>query len=372
MHVYIIGQTGTGKSTLLLNMALQDARNGHGFALIDPHGDLAASLAAALEQEALLWNVGDPASPFGYNPLTRTGEMLRPLVASGLLETLRKQWSDAWGVRMEHLLRHAILALLATPKTDIRDILRLFLDPAFRKRVLAYVEDVQVRRFWEHEYPSMNYKNAADGLAPIANKLGAFLSHPLIRRAICEPEEPLRFRAIMDNRQILIVNLSKGRIGSDIANVLGGLLVSGISHAAFSRHDMPVSDRTPFFLYIDEFHSFTTESLGDLLSETRKYNLGAILSQQHVKQNTDRVFASIMGNVGTIVCFRVGASDASVLAAQIDHHERRDLVTLPNYRAFVRLMIDGEPSRPFTTTTLPPPVMTERGFCEDRGSVKNA
>ncbi len=359
LHLYVIGQTGTGKSTLLLNLAYQDARNGNGFALIDPHGDLAASLAEMPDCDALVWNVGDPASPFGYNPLTRAGSLLRPLVASGLLEALRKQWSDAWGVRMEHLLRHALLALLSAPKADLRDILRLFLDKTFRGQVLDHVDDAQVRQFWLHEYPLMHSRSTGDGLGPIANKLGAFLSHPLIRRALCEPGEPLRFRTIMDSRKILVVNLSKGRIGSDIANVLGGLLVAAIANAAFSRHDVSEQDRAPFFLYIDEFHSFTTESLGDVLSETRKYNLGAILSQQHLKQSSEQVFASIMGNVGTVICFRVGASDASVLAAQINYAPSCELTTLPNYRAFIRMMIEGQPSKPFTATTVYPPGTSE-------------
>ncbi len=355
MHTYIIGQTGTGKSTLLLNMAVQDAEHGTGFALIDPHGDLADALSERCADTAISWDIADPNSPYGYNPLTRTSPALRPLIASGLIETLRKQWTDAWGVRMEHLLRHAILALLDTPSTDLRDILRLFLDSAFRKQTIAHIADPQVKQFWIREYPAMNYKKAADGLAPIANKLGAFLAHPVVRTALCEPKEPLRFRRIMDEGQTLIVNLAKGRIGGDITNVLGGLLVSAMTNAAFTRHDVPEGNRRAFFLYVDEFHSFTTETLADLLSETRKYCLGVVLSQQHTKQNRDTVLASIMGNVGTMICFRVGASDAPLLAAQLDYGEARDLVNLHNHHAFIRMMIDGEPSRPFTMTTLPPP-----------------
>ena len=354
MHTYVIGQTGTGKSTLLLNMALQDAHNGTGFALIDSHGDLARSLSARLAETAVAWDIADSESPYGYNPLTRTSPALRPLIASALIDTLHKQWMDAWGVRMEHLLRHAILALLDTPRTDLRDILRLFLDDAFRKRVLGHVQDMQVRQFWTKEYPAMNYKRAVDGLAPIANKLGAFLSHPVVRTALCEPNTPLRFSTMMDAGQTLIVNLSKGRVGTDISNVLGGLLISGITHAAFTRHDVPQAQRRPFFLYVDEFHAFTTETLADLLSETRKYRLGVVLSQQHTRQSADSVLASIMGNVGTVICFRVGARDAPLLAAQLDHPEPRDLVTQQNYRAFTRMMIDGEPSRAFTMTTYPP------------------
>lgn len=353
MHMYVIGQTGTGKSTLLANLAYQDAEAGRGFCLIDPHGDLAEGLAAELKDKALYWNVADPDCPYGYNPLTRTSWHLRPLIASGLIETLRKQWADAWGVRMEHLLRNAILSLLDTPRTDVRDILAMFLDREFRKSVLEQVTDPQVLQFWTQEYPAMNYKNAADGLAPIANKLGAFLSHPVIRKAVCEPEKPLRFRRIMDGRQILIVNLAKGRLGADVANVLGGLIVSGIALAAFTRHDSPEATRAPFYLYVDEFHAFTTETVAELLSETRKYRLGVILSQQHTQQSSPAVFASVLGNVGTNVCFRIGADDAPVLSAQLGGVDMRDLINMPNYRAFVRMMIENEPSKAFTMASLP-------------------
>lgn len=353
-HLYIIGQTGTGKSTLLQNMACQDARRGIGFCLIDPHGDLARSLAATIEDPLIYWDVADANSPFGYNPLTRTSPELRPLIASGLIEALKKQWSEAWGVRMEHLLRYAILALLEQPKTDLRDILRIYLEREFRAKVLANVTDPQALQFWHQELPAMNYKNAADGLAPIANKLGAFLAHPVVRKAICDPEEPLRFRQIMDQGKILIVNLAKGQLGADVADVLGGLLVSSITHAAFTRYTIPETDRRPFMLYVDEFHSFTTETIADLLSETRKYRLGITLSQQHTQQTSASVFASIIGNAGSMIAFRIGANDAPIMARQLGNVELRDLINQPNHRAFVRLMVDGEQTKAFSMTGHPP------------------
>jgi len=381
-HFYVIGQTGTGKSTLLLNMALHDAKAGRGFCLIDPHGDLANDLAGNIcsrhnssssglgdqswkqnsnaqlvtfteSTKPIIWNVADPNSPYGYNPLTRTSKALRPLVASGLIEALRKQWADAWGVRMEHLLRYAILALLELPQTDVRDILRIYLDSNFRREVIANISDPQVKQFWTKELPAMNYKNAADGLAPIANKLGAFLAHPVVRNAICEPEQPLRFRQIMDGGRVLIINLSKGQLGTDLANVLGGLIVSSIMHAAFTRHDIPELIRKPFALYIDEFHSITTETMADLLSETRKYGLSLVLSHQHSQQATPDVLASIYGNIGNIFCFRVGAQDAPALSMQLGNVEPRDLINLPNHHAFVRLMIDGAQTKAFSVETLP-------------------
>ncbi|SFM72774.1 AAA-like domain-containing protein [Shimia aestuarii] len=354
MHCYILGQTGTGKSTLLANMARQDASQGTGFCLIDPHGDLAKELATELGDAALYWDVANDASPYGYNPLTRTSPALRPLVASGLIDTFQKQWAEAWGVRMEHLLRQALLVLLDQPRADLSDILTLFLDRQFRTEALSRVTDPQLLQFWQKEFPAMNYKTAADGIAPIANKLGAFLSHPVIRRAICDPAEPLRLRRIMDEGQVLIVNLARGRLGSDIANVLGGLLVSSLIHGAFTRTMTPGHMRRPFFLYIDEFHSFTTDSLADLLSETRKYGLGVILAQQHTSQTAANVLASVLGKVGTMITFRIGAADAPMLSAQLGGVDTRDLINQPNHRAFVRMLIDGAPSPPFTMTALPP------------------
>ncbi|WP_146345657.1 type IV secretory system conjugative DNA transfer family protein [Phaeobacter marinintestinus] len=352
-HLYIIGQTGTGKSTLLLNMALQDAALGAGFCLIDPHGDLAEDLARRLGKRALVWRPFDPDCLLGYNPLTRTTSALRPLVTSGLITTLRHQWADAWGVRMEHLLRHAILALLDQPATDLRDIMHLFLNREFRKTVIAHIIDPQLLQFWTEEYPGMNYKTAADGVVPIANKLGTFLSHPVVRQALCEPIEPLRFRSLMDDGGILIVNLAKGRLGSDIANLLGGLVVSSLTHAAFTR-DLG-SPRRPFMLYVDEFHNFTTDALAETLSETRKYGLSLTLAQQHCRQSSEALFAGIMGNVGSLIAFRTGALDAGLMAQQLGEITPDQLITLPNYQTLVRLMVDGTQTRAFSAETSPPP-----------------
>jgi hypothetical protein len=316
--------------------------------------------------DAIYWDVANPSCPYGYNPLSKTAEAYRPLVASGLIDTLKKQWPEAWGVRMEHLIRFATLALLDMPRTDLRDILRIFLEESFRKRVISNIRNEQVRKFWEKEYPKMNYKTSADGLAPIANKLGAFLAHPVIQKAICEPEKPLRFRRIMDERKTLVVNLAKGRLGTDVANILGGLVLSGIIHAAFTRHEILEEERKAFFLYVDEFHSFTTDSVAELLSETRKYKLGATLSQQHTGQSSKDVLASIIGNVGTLICFRVGANDAPKLSAQLGGIETRFMINMPNHKAFVRLLIDGEPSKMFTMTTLPDPRPTTFTDCDWR------
>tara|TARA_R100001244_G_scaffold6593_24_gene8160 strand:- start:33655 stop:34818 length:1164 start_codon:yes stop_codon:yes gene_type:complete len=353
-HIYLIGQTGTGKSTLLGTMATQDAAQGQGFCLIDPHGDLALHLHNNITADHIYWNVSDPQSPFGYNPLTRVPAHLRPLVASGFIETLKKQWADSWGARMEHLLRYAVLALLEQPLADIRDISRLFLETEFRRNLVARISDPQVRTFWTVEFPKMKYLTAIDGVAPINNKLGAFLAHPLVRKAVCTPKEPLRFRQIMDDGKILIVNLAKGQIGNDNANVLGGLLVSNIMNAAFTRHDTPEAQRRPFFLYVDEFHNFTTTAFADMLSESRKYALGLCLSQQHSSQTEPPVFDAVMGNVGTMIALRVGAKDAPIMARQFGNIAAEHFVTLPNYHGFIQLFVQGRKMPAFSFQTRPP------------------
>jgi DNA helicase HerA-like ATPase len=355
LHLYVIGQTGTGKSTFLLNLALHDARAGRGLCLIDPHGDLALSLHRQLDIPHHYFDIADPDCRLGYNPLGRVHRSFRPLLASGLIETLKKQWADSWGARMEHLLRYAILALLDQPQADIRDIVRLYIDKEFRREVISRITDEQVRAFWTKEFPSMNYLNAIDGVAPIANKLGAFLANPVVRRAVCEPDEPLRFRRIMDEGGIVIVNLAKGRLGTDMANVMGGLIVSTIMLAAFSRHGSEEKARQPFMLHIDEFPSFTTEAFASLLPEARKYGLSLTLAHQHISQVERPVFDAILGNAGTVIAFRLGAQDAPEFSRQLGDVTPQDLVRLPNRQAYVQLMIDGQKSRPFSMRTWPPP-----------------
>ena len=354
-HTYIVGQTGTGKSSLIHSLARQDASQRQGFCLIDPHGDLAQEISVEC-RDPIYWNVADPSCGLGYNPLAYVSAEYRPLVVSGLIDALKKQWSDAWGARMEHLLRYALLALLERPSSTIKDIMPMFLDVDFRREVVETISDPQVRLFWEVEFPALKYNTAIDGVAPIANKLGAFLAHPLVRKALCEPEEPLRFRKIMDEGRILIVNLAKGKLGADTANVLGGLIVSSIANAAYSRQELPEKDRKPYFLYVDEFHSLTTGAFADMLSELRKYGLGLIATTQYSARLERGVRDAIFGNVGTIISFRVGADDAMELERQFggDLPKASDLVGLANYEVYLKLMTDGLQSKPFSARTLPP------------------
>ena len=353
-HIYAIGQTGTGKSTLLAAMARQDSECRQGFCLIDPHGDLAEYLHHRIAGEHIYWDVSDPSSPYGYNPLTRVPAELRPLVASGFIETLKKQWADSWGARMEHLLRYSVLALLEQPFADIRDIVRMYVEPEFRRNVVLTTQDQQVRNFWTVEFPKMNYMTAIDGVAPISNKLGAFLAHPVIRQSICAPKQPLRFRKIMDQGQTVIVNLAKGKIGNDNANVLGGLLVSNIMNAAFTRHDILEPQRRPFFLYVDEFHNFTTTAFANTLAEARKYALGVCLSHQHISQAEPAVFDAVIGNVGTMIALRVGAKDAPILERQFEAIAAHNFINLPNYHGFIQLLVRGRKMPAFSFQTRPP------------------
>ncbi len=255
---------------------------------------------------------------------------------------------------MEHLLRHAVLALLEQPSADLRDIMKLFVFKGFRRQVIDTISDDQVRAFWKYEFPAMNYQSSADGVSPIANKLGAFLAHPTVRQALCEPREPLRFRSMMDTGQILIVNLAKGRLGADMSNVLGGLITSTVMHAAFTRHGLPEAARRPFFLYVDEFHNFTTKSFAGLLSEARKYGLGLILAHQHLSQTDVDVRDAVLGNVGSMAVFRVGANDAPFLERLLPPFSAHDLQNMPNHRSVVQMMAQGERLKPFTASMYPP------------------
>ena len=355
-HMLALGQTGAGKSTLLWNLMRQDAQRDQGFCLVDPHGDLAEAVRAVAGDECLYWNAADRACQYGYNPLAYVEAEYRPLVASGFIDVLKKQWADAWGARMEHLLRMALLTLLNRSGSTIADIMQLFLDDDFRRDVVNGLPEGTVRAFWEKEYGALRYKTAMDGVAPIANKLGAFLAHPVVSKAICEPVQPLRFRHIMDEGKVLVVNLAKGRLGADISNVLGGLVVSSIANAAYSRQNVPERERRQWFLYLDEFQAFTTSAFAEMLPELRKYGLLLVLSTQSATRVSDDVREAMFGNVGTIIAFRVGATDAALLAKQFgaDVPEPRDLVNLRNYEMFIKLMIDGMPSKPFSARSLAP------------------
>jgi type IV secretory pathway TraG/TraD family ATPase VirD4 len=358
-HIYLIGKTGTGKSTLIETMALQDLEHGNGFALIDPHGDLAERVAArippARQSDTIYFNPSDPAQPYGYNPLRQVRQEFISLAASGLMEVLKKMWPDAWGVRMEHILRNVLLALLEQPNATLHDVLRLLTDRKYRKNVVGRLNNETVRNFLEKEFERFTFGYRADGIAPIQNKIGAFLADPLLNRVLTSPDKDLHIRRIMDEGRVLLVNLAKGRLGEDSSTLLGGLLVTTIGLAAFSRADTSLQDRRDFFVYVDEFQSFTTLALVNMFSELRKYRVGFTVAHQYLHQLEPDIRHAVLGNAGTLISFRVGAEDASYLEQEFqERFDRLDVTQLPNYRIYLKLMIDGTPSNPFSAVTLRP------------------
>jgi energy-coupling factor transporter ATP-binding protein EcfA2 len=361
-HLYVIGKTGTGKSTLLETLALQDIRAGRGLAVIDPHGDLAERLVRQVPEErksALAYfDAPNPSQPYGYNPLRGVRPDFVPLAASGLLEAFKKLWPDAWGNRMEHVLRNALYALLEYGKATLPDVLRVLDDPSFRGQVLRRVKNEQVRRFWLQEFPRYNPRYRQEMIAPIQNKVGALLADPRLYRIFTAPPIDLSFRRAMDRSEIIIVNLAKGTLGEDSANLLGALLVTTFGLAGLSRAALPSAERCLFFLYIDEFQSFTTLSVANMVSELRKHAVGLVLAHQHLHQLGEDVRKAVLGNVGSFVAFRLGAEDAPLLAREFAPvFDAADLVQLKNHDCYVKLLIDGIPSRPFSATTLPPSVL---------------
>src|SRR5262249_44433537 len=319
-HVYIIGKTSTGKSTLLERMALQDLELGNGFALIDPHGDLVDRVADRIPPHRLIdvvyLNAADSSQPYGYNPLRRVRPDRITLAASGLMEVFQKMWPDAWGVRMEHILRNILMALLEQPSATLHDVLRIISDAKYRKSVATGLRNEAVKAFLLKEFERFTFGYRADGVAPIQNKVGAFLADPLLNRILTAPQQHLHIRQIMDEGRVLLVNLAKGRIGEDSSSLLGGMLVTTIGLAAYSRAELAPGDRANFYLYVDEFQNFTTLALANMLSELRKYRLGFTGAHQYFHQLTPEVRAAVLGNAGTIISFRVGAEDAMYLARE--------------------------------------------------------
>lgn len=356
-HMYIVGKTGTGKSTLLETMIHQDLKAGQGLALLDPHGDLVERVLSQVPEERkadlIYFNVPDRTHPLGFNPLERVPGPQRALAASHLLEAFKKLWSEFWGPRTEHILRNTLLALLDQPQASLADVLRLLDEPAYRKRVVEQVANAHVRRFWLKEYESYSVRLRSDSIAPIQNKVGAFLANPLLQQILLQPRSAFDIRQVMDEGKILLVNLAKGKIGEDTATLLGSLLVSCLSVAALSRADVAEENRRDFWMYLDEFHTFTTLSTATMLSELRKYHTGLILTNQFLTQIDRQIRDAILGNVGTLISFRLGANDAQLLEREfLPEFSAMDLIGLPNYHIYLKLMVDGVVYSPFSGQTI--------------------
>jgi hypothetical protein len=359
LHLYIIGKTGTGKSTLLERLVIQDLERSNGFAVIDPHGDLVSRIAAgvptAYQDRVVYLDATDPSQPYGYNPLRHVSEDRIPLAASGLMEVFKKMWPEAWGVRMEYILRNVLMALLEQPNATMEDILRILSDRKFREETARSLKNETVRTFLLREFERFSFGYRSDGIAPIQNKVGAFLSDPLLNRILTGAKKDLHVRRIMDEGRVLLVNLAKGRIGEDSSSLLGGLLVTTIGLAAFSRAELPAEERRNFFVYIDEFQSFTTLAVANMFSELRKYRVGFTVAHQYLHQLHPDIRHAVLGNTGTLIAFRVGAEDAAYLAREFDGvFEEVDLMSLRNHTIYLKLMIEGVPSKPFSAVTLAP------------------
>ena len=357
-HVYIIGQTGAGKSGLLELFALSDIFHNQGYAIIDPHGDFAINnmkfIPGSRLNDVIYFNPADTAYPLGFNPLEVTNPNQKTNISSEIIGVLKRIFGDSWGPRLEYILRYTILALLDRPEATMLDITRMLTDKEFRKETLTYCQDTVVLQFWNVEFASWNDKFVAEAIAPVLNKVGAFTANPIIRNIIGQPKSTFNIRQIMDEGKILIVNLSKGLIGEDNAAILGSFLVTKIQLAAMSRSDIPdVRDRRPFYLYVDEFQNFATDSFATILSEARKYGLNLTVANQYISQMSDTVRDAVFGNVGTMISFRVSADDAPILAKQFEpSFEAIDLLQMHNRNFVVNMVIGGEKTPAFSARTL--------------------
>lgn len=358
-HMYILGKTGMGKTTVLENLVISDILAGHGVAYVDPHGDTAEKMLDFIPphrlNDVVYFSPSDMAYPIGFNILEVTNESQKHLVASGLMGVFKKIWPDVWSPRMEYILLNCVLALLDTPGTTLMGISRILSDKDFRRKIVDNVKDPFVKSFWVAEFAKYTDKFASEAIAPVQNKVGQFLSSVIIRNIVAQSQSTIDIRKIMDERKILLVNLSKGAIGEDSMKLLGGMLITRLQLAAMERVDMPEKDRQDFYLYVDEFQNFATESFANILSEARKYRLNLITAHQYIEQLEEEVAAAIFGNVGTIASFRVGAGDAEHLAKEFaPTFIEEDMINLAKYEIYLKLMIDGVASSPFSALTLPP------------------
>ncbi|MBP6881346.1 MAG: type IV secretion system DNA-binding domain-containing protein [Candidatus Pacebacteria bacterium] len=361
-HMYVVGKTGMGKSTMLENMAAQDIINGEGIAFIDPHGTTAQTLLEYVPEhrvkDVVYFAPFDLDHPISFNVMEDVGPDKRHLVVSGLMSTFKKIWVDAWSARMEYILTNALLALIEYPDTTLLSVNRLFVDKEFRTRVVNYIQDPAVKAFWTDEFANYTDRFTAEALPAIQNKIGQFTGNPLIRNIIGQPHSSFDIRELMDNQKILIMNLSKGLIGETNANLLGSMLTTRIYLAAMSRADLQVDEmkRMPnFYFYVDEFQSFANATFANILSEARKYHLNLIIAHQYIEQMEEDVRNAVFGNVGSTIAFRVGPFDAELLETVFSpRFLATDLVNLGFAQIYLTLMIDGIGSHPFSAKTLPP------------------
>lgn len=355
-HIYCIGKSGTGKTTLLKNMALSDVNRGNGLCVIDPHGDVSKDILKQIpehrKEDLIYFDATNTDNPIAFNPLKGIHPKYHHLVASGLISTFKKIWHESWGPRMEYILRFTLLTLLEVPDATLLDILPLLVDKEYRQRALAYCTQEHIYSFWANEYEKYTPSFRSEVISPILNKVGLFRISTPLRNIVGQKTSSFRLQKVMDDGKILIVNLSKGEIGEDASMLLGSILVTSIQLAAMHRAKQAEHTRKPFYLYIDECHSFLTLSFADILAEARKYGLSLFLCHQYIEQLDEKVRAAVFGNTGTIISFRVGVTDAEYLAKEFyPVFTQDDLVNLPRYAMYLKLMIDGAASAAFSATS---------------------
>jgi CxxC-x17-CxxC domain-containing protein len=358
-HLYLVGKTGMGKTTLLENMAIQDIQTGRGVGIVDPHGEFAEKMLDFVPSQrvndVIYFNPADLDYPIAFNVIEKVDPDHRHLIASGLVGVFKKIWAETWGPRLEYVLRNAILALLEYPGSTLLGIMRMLVDKDYRQKVVDKIKDPVIKSFWVDEFSKYRGSFEVEAIAPIQNKVGQFLTSPLIRNIVGQTRSAIDIRKAMDEEKILIMNLSKGLIGEDNSALLGAMLVTRLQLAAMSRVNIPEEERKDFYLYVDEFQNFATEAFANILSEARKYRLDLILAHQYIAQMEETVRDAVFGNVGTLACFRVGAQDAEYLEKEfVPEFATQDLVNLDFTQIYLKLMIDGVASRPFSAATLAP------------------
>jgi energy-coupling factor transporter ATP-binding protein EcfA2 len=358
-HLYVIGKTGSGKTTLLRNLIVQHIAAGHGVGLIDPHGDLAEELLdhipPARTDDLVYFHPGDLGFPVGLNLFANVLPDDRHLVASGIVGAFKSIWRDSWGPRLEYILYNAIAALLDCENMTLLGVNRLLTDPAFRSRIVLRIRDPFIRDFWENEFASYDPRFQREAIAPIQNKLGQFLLNPVVRNILGQVKSRVSIPFVMNNERLFIANLAKGRLGHDKANLLGSLLTTQFQLAAMARTNQPENERRDFYLFIDEFQNFSTDAFASILAEARKYRLCLVLSHQYVDQLSLPVRQAVFGNVGTLIAFRIGNTDAEVLQAEFGNEfAAQQLVDLERYEVIIKLLANGTNTQPFRGKTLPP------------------
>jgi type IV secretory pathway TraG/TraD family ATPase VirD4 len=358
-HQYIVGKSGTGKTTLIKNMAIQDMRAGAGVAVVDPHGDLVEDLLNHIPKwrtnDVVYFNPADIEFPCGFNILETRDKEEKDLIASSIVSVFKHIWRDSWGPRTEYILYNAVAALLDWPDSTLNDVYRMLADKRFRKRVGERAKDPLVKMFWKEIFSAWNERFASEAVSPIQNKVGQLLASSMIRNIVCQPKSTFNIQDILNNKKILLVNLSKGRIGEDRANLLGSIIVNKLYLAALARQKEAEQGRENFYAYVDEFQSFATDAFGLILAEARKYRLNLILAHQYLDQIPDNIRRAVFGNVGSLVVFRVGSADAQILEKEVmPYYELEGLRIQQNYEMVYKLVVDGMAARPDSALSLPP------------------